>query len=355
MKFDGILVDRERDVKMKFNKAVYLVVLFLWSLGAVAEQEFIVPSMASIPAGQFTMGSDSGEGFKVFHSPAHEVTVKAFQLSRYEVTVKEFRKFIEATNHKTRTQCWKRKAGTSKIEMVDGQWNSPAYAPTENHPVMCIGRDDAKAYASWLSKKTGNQYRLPSEAEWEYAARAGSKENYFFSNDEKQLCEFANVFDESGSAAFKRDLDVDWPGVKCNDKAEYTAAVGMYKPNAFGLYDMIGNVGELVEDCQHFYYTGAPADGSAWVNGCEDNTYFFGLLRSTPMFIHRGGNYGLSGPGSRIFMRGHTGGDNASSLGEGFRLAMDVDSKSSQTSVWHIENTRVLLTEHSPIQKKPAN
>ncbi|WP_191968480.1 SUMF1/EgtB/PvdO family nonheme iron enzyme [Cellvibrio sp. KY-GH-1] len=340
---------------MKSTILVVLVTMFLWSLGSAAEQEIILPSMVSIPAGTFTMGSDTGEGFKVFHSPAHEVRVKTFQLSRYEVTVKEFRKFVEATNHKTRTQCWKRKAGTSEIEMVDGQWNSPAYAPTENYPVMCVGRDDAKAYAAWLSKKTGNQYRLPSEAEWEYAARAGSKENYFFGNNEQQLCEFANVLDESGSAAFKRDLGVDWPGVKCNDKAEYTSAVGMYKPNAFGLYDMIGNVGELVEDCQHFYYTGAPKDGSAWVTGCEDNVYFFGLLRSTPMFIHRGGNYGLGGSGSHIFLRGHTGGDNASSLGEGFRLAMDVDSTPSQTNVQHTENTRGLLTEYSPTQKKPEN
>lgn len=317
----------EREVKsMNFRTIYCFATLLLVSANVAAEQEYIVPPMVSIPAGKFTMGNDTDDGVKVFHSPAHEVSVKAFQLSRYEVTVKEFRKFVEATKRKTKTQCWKRKKGSDEIEMVEGQWDSPAYAPTENHPVMCIGRDDARAYAAWLSKKTGNQYRLPSEAEWEYAARAGSNDNYFFGNDDKQLCEFANVFDRSGTAAFKRDLDVDWPSVDCNDGAEYTAVIGSYKPNVFGLYDMIGNVGELVEDCQHFYYTGAPIDGSAWVTGCEANVYFFGLLRSTPMFIHRGGNYGLSGLGSRIFMRGHTGGDNSSSLGEGFRLAMDASS-----------------------------
>ncbi len=111
---------------MKSSILVVLVTMFLWSLGSAAEQEIILPSMVSIPAGTFTMGSDTGEGFKVFHSPAHEVRVKTFQLSRYEVTVKEFRKFVEATNHKTRTQCWKRKAGTSEIERVDGHWNLPA-------------------------------------------------------------------------------------------------------------------------------------------------------------------------------------------------------------------------------------
>ncbi len=337
---------------MSLRKIYCLAVLLLLSANLAAKEEYIVPSMVSIPAGKFTMGSDGGEGFKVFHSPAHDVRVNAFQLSQYEVTVKEFRKFVDDTQRKTKTQCWKRKTGTDEIEMVDGQWNSSAYAPTENHPVMCIGRDDAKAYAAWLSKKTGNQYRLPSEAEWEYAARAGSEENYFFGNDERRLCEYANVLDESGSAAFKRDLGVDWPGVKCNDKAEYTSAVGMYKPNAFGLYDMIGNVGELVEDCQHFYYAGAPTDGSAWITGCEDNTYFFGLLRSTPMFIHRGGNYGLSGSGSLIFLRGHTGGDNASSLGEGFRLAMDVESASSQVSEKNLENTKLLIAEFSATQKE---
>lgn len=324
MKFEGKIVEMKMDIKTTIaNKINCFAILLSLSGSIAAAQDYIAPSMVKIPAGKFIMGSNDGRGVKVFHSPAHEVTVKAFQLSQYEVTIKEFRKFVEATNHKVKLQCWKRKFGSHDIEMVEGRWNSPAYAPTENHPVMCVGRDDAKAYAAWLSKKTGKKYRLPSEAEWEYAARAGSSDAYFFGNDERQLCEFANVFDESGAAAFKRDLGVNWPGVQCNDEAEYTSPVGMYKPNAFGVYDMIGNVGELVEDCQHFYYTGAPTDGSAWVTGCEDNVYFFGLLRSTPMFIHRGGNYGLSGLDSHIFTRGHTGGDNSSSLGEGFRLALD--------------------------------
>lgn len=343
---------------MKLKNICCVAALLLLSVNLAAGQEYIVPPMVSIPAGTFTMGNDGGGGVKVFHSPAHEVTVKAFQLSRYEVTVKEFRKFVEDTKHNTKTKCWRRKAGTEQIEMVDGSWDLPAYAPTDYHPVMCIGLDDAKAYAAWLSKKTGKQYRLPSEAEWEYAARAGSRGNYFFGNDEQQLCEFANVFDKSGAAAFKRDLDVDWPSVDCNDRAEYTSVVGMYKPNAFGLFDMIGNVGELVEDCQHFNYTGAPTNGSAWVTDCEDNVYLYGLLRSTPMFIHRGGNYGLSGLGSRIFERSHTGGNNSSSLGEGFRLAMDEDSRSPQSTIQypeqHLENTQSFLAGLVQAQLKMA-
>lgn len=323
-------------------KMCYLGMSLLLSIGVVAEQEYIVPPMVSIPGGTFTMGNDDAGGFKVFHSPAHEVTVKTFQLARYEVTVKEFRKFIEDTKHKTKNQCWRRKAGTDQIEMVDGSWDLPAYAPTDYHPVMCVGLDDAKAYAAWLSKKTGNQYRLPSEAEWEYAARAGSGGDYFFGNDEKKLCEFANVFDRAGATAFKRDLRIDWPGVDCNDHAEYTAVVGSYKPNAFGLYDMIGNVGELVEDCQHLYYHDAPVDGSAWITECDNQEFLFGLI-STSMFIHRGGNYGIGGAGSRIFERGHTGGNNSSSLGEGFRLVMVENSNSPQAGVQNSEGTNAFL------------
>lgn len=316
-----------------------------------AGQVYTVPSMVDIPAGKFVMGSDVGNGYKVFHFPAHEVNVKAFKLSQYEVTVREFRQFVEETKRKTKAQCWRRKAGSDEIEMVDGSWDLPAYAPSDFHPVMCIGRDDARAYAAWLSKKTGNRYRLPSEAEWEYAARAGSSDDYFFGNDAKKLCEYANVFDKAGAAAFRRDLRINWSSVDCNDSAEYTAVVGMYKPNAFGLYDMIGNVGELMEDCQHFNYNGAPADGSAWVNGCQNNAYFFGLLRSSPMFIQRGGNYGLSGEGSRVYMRGHTGGSNPSSLGEGFRLAMDFETASAISQI-QLMNTQGFLTELNLARQK---
>ena len=316
---------------MKWLKLFAIGCMFLCSLKVVAAQNYIAPSMVTIPSGQFIMGSDTGGGVKVFPHPVHAVKVKTFQLSPYEVTVKEFRKFVEETKHKTKADCWKRKAGTREIEWTSGSWDLPQYAPSELHPVMCIGMDDALAYMAWLSKKTGKKYRLPTEAEWEYAARAGSKDNYFFGSNEKELCQYANVLDRTGARAFERDIGLDWDGVDCDDHAEYTSIVGGYKPNAFGLFDMIGNVGELVEDCEHLDYHGAPVDGSAWLTNCYQQTFLFGFIKVSPRIIHRGGNYG--GAGIRLFDRGHTGLNNASSLGEGFRIAQDVsDTPLSQES-----------------------
>lgn len=331
---------------MYWLKAFSIGLLFSVSYHSMAEQHYIVPSMVTIPAGKFIMGSNTGQPVKIPHSPEHEVIINAFQLSKYEVTAKEFRLFVEETKHETKSQCWKRKTGMDEIEMADGSWNSPQYAPSDFHPVICVGPDDALAYVAWLSKKTGKKYRFASEAEWEYAARAGSHDNYFFGDDEKQLCEYANIFDKSGEQAFKRDLAVDWAGVACDDHAEYTSVVGMYKPNAFGLFDMIGNVGEIVEDCQHSSYEGAPSNNSAWTRDCDKRELFFGMIVFADYIIHRGGNYGSSSEWSRIFIRGHTGKSNASSLGEGFRLALDIsENKSNDDSAKLVANTEEFLKE----------
>lgn len=309
---------------MNWLKIITLGLLSFYALNALAEPSYIEPSMIIIPAGKFIMGSNTGQPTKVPHFPEREVTIRPFQLSKYEVTVKEFRKFVDATNHQTKTECWTRNIGTGEAEVRPGSWNSPEYVPSELHPVMCVTQEDAKAYIAWLNQKTDKQYRLPSEAEWEYAARAGSNEDYFFGKDEKKLCEYANVFDKSAARAFKRDLGVDWTGIGCDDNAEYTSAVGTYKPNAFGLYDMIGNVGEYVEDCEHINYEGAPSDGSAWITDCPRQEYLFGMIKVDKKIIHRGGNYGSGYDWSRLFVRGHAGELNPSSLGEGFRLALDV-------------------------------
>jgi formylglycine-generating enzyme required for sulfatase activity len=336
---------------MKKLSTIITGLLFLYSCSSTsAESNFTVPPMVTIPAGTFTMGSNTGTPVKIPHSPEHQVSVKSFQLAQYEVTVKEFRQFVKDTNHVTKTQCWKRKTGTDAIEMAEGSWDSPQYTPSDFHPVMCVGMDDALAYISWLSSKTGNQYRLPSEAEWEYAARAGSKDNYFFGNDEKKLCEYANIFDKSGERAFKRDLKLDWQGVACDDHAEYTSVVGMYKPNAFGLFDMIGNVGEYVEDCQHPDYKGAPSDGSAWITNCDKRELLFGLIVFADYIIHRGGNYGSNSEWSHIFIRGHAGKSNPSSLGEGFRLVLNTSQKNYSEE--QIKNTDLFLKELSLAQEK---
>lgn len=306
-------------IKFALPLALLLLATRAWAADAV-----IVPPMVTIPAGKFLMGGDQKPYSPVAPSeqPIHEVGVNTFRLSKYEVTVKQFRQFVEATGHKTSTDCWKHSNTESGIAMAPGAWDSPAYAPSEFHPVMCVTHEDAKAYTQWLSTQTGKKYRLPSEAEWEYAARAGSKTRFHFGDDPAQACRYGNVYDKTTAPALSRITGKPPKEAPCDDFAEFTTVVGMYEPNAFGLYDMIGNVSEYVEDCQHRSYEGAPRDGSAWVAECV-------RMGGGTIIIRRGGSYSSrpDWPGSEIrsAMRAHAGTKNPSSLGEGFRIAQDID------------------------------
>jgi formylglycine-generating enzyme required for sulfatase activity len=306
---------------MKF--AFHLLAWLACSLPPCLAANVIEPPMADIPAGEFMMGNDVdpvGGEHNPLETPVHKVSVKPFRLARYATTVGQFREFVKATGYKTGDQCWKwtrPSHGDDYLTVAPGNWRTRAYAPSDYHPVMCVSWDDAQAYAAWLSKQTGRHFRLPSEAEWEYAARAGTSTRYPFGDDATQLCRFANVYDRTGAAAFRREYGVDWAPIACDDGAEFTTVVGSYAPNAWGLYDMAGNVGQWTADCEHLNYEGAPTDGSAWNKACDAS--------HEVMYITRGSNYG-SGPRSALpSTRSHGGQSNRSSLGEGFRLAEDID------------------------------
>jgi len=300
-------------------------IVFLSLVGALAglraeavARAPILPPMSTIPAGEFMMGSMEpriGDGSSNPSEQApHMVRLKSFRLAQYETTVAQFRQFVEATGYKTLDQCWQfDRADWAALK--DVKWHSPAVAPGEFHPVMCVSWEDANAYVAWLAKETGRRFRLPSEAEWEYAARAGTTTKYFSGDAPDMLCHYANLKDRRFKAAAKRDYGLDMLVTDCDDGAEYTTVVGMYKPNAFGLFDVMGNVAEWVADCQHPNYEGAPADGSAWIRGCDQEGDFF---------ITRGGTYSSSRQVLRSAARGHGGRLNASSLGEGFRIAEDI-------------------------------
>ena len=222
--------------------------------------------MMAIPAGTFRMGDLSGDGYDS-EKPVHSVTVPAFNMGRYEVTVGQFRRFVEATGYRTEAErntdgnqgCtvstgggWESTAGTS--------WRNPGFSVGDNHPVVCVSWNDAEAFVKWLNGKAGGDFRLPTEAEWEYAVRAGSSTKYHFGNNESQLCRYGNHAD-SGT-------DFGWKNESCSDGVgKRTAEVGRYQPNSFGLYDMHGNVSEWVEDCWNDSYAGAPSDGRAWTQG----------------------------------------------------------------------------------------
>ena len=202
----------------------------------------ILPEMAVIPGGSFRMGCVSGLDCRDDEKLVHRVRVASFELSKYEVTFEEYDRFIAATGRRSPgDQGW----GRGRRPVIDVSW------------------DDAVAYTKWLSEQTGERYRLPSEAEWEYAARAGSTTKYHFGNDESQLCRYGNHADTS--------TDFDWRNMACSDGVgKRTATVGSYQPNAFELHDMHGNLWEWVQDCWNDTYQGAPADGTTWTIGdCE--------------------------------------------------------------------------------------
>lgn len=234
------------------------------------------PEMVKIPAGSFDMGRAARDGEK---SDQHRVTVPAFAMGRTEVTVAQWAAFARETGaieQQTGCRAPLHSEGKSQAE----GWRNPGYPQTDAHPVSCVDWEDAQKYVTWLSKKFDKPYRLPSEAEWEYAARAGTTTPFPWGDDPLQACSHANVPDLTVPGMNGRWNSTPF---KCNDGQRYPAAVASYLPNAFGLYDMIGNLEEWTADCWHPTYTGAPVDGSAWATpGCSDHPtrggswYFYG-------------------------------------------------------------------------------
>ena len=188
------------------------------------------PEMVVVPSGSFMMGSPEEERYREEREgPQHRVTIsKPFAVGKYEVTVGQFEEFANETKH------------------PNNEWRNPFFEQSTNHAVVNVNWDDAQTYAYWLSTKTGKNYRLLSEAEWEYVARAGTTTAYHFGP--MILGNQANY-------------GVSAPTLP-------TVTVGSYPANKFGLHDVHGNVAEWVEDCLHITYEGAPSNGSAWITGC---------------------------------------------------------------------------------------
>ena len=153
--------------------------------------------------------------------------------------------------------------------------------------MLCVSWNDARAYAQWLSRKTGKRYRLPTEAEWEYAARAGTTTSRYWGDDPAQACRYANVADQSRLQTWGFGQKHD-----CTDGHYFTAPAGGHAPNRFGLYDMIGNVWEWTEDCWNASYAGAPVDGSAWLAGdCAQRVERGGSWSTVPRFARSGARH----------------------------------------------------------------
>jgi formylglycine-generating enzyme required for sulfatase activity len=244
------------------------------------------PEMVWIPAGSFQMGGSGDSDEK----PVHEVSVDRFAMGQDEVTVGEFRQFVSATGYKTDAEkkgdCWSYKDGWKKVKGAN--WHNPGFSQNNNHPVVCVSWNDATAYTNWLSQQTRQQYRLPTEAEWEYAARAGTTTKYWWG-------------DKIGSnKANCRNSD-------SGDSFDYTAPVGSFDANPFGIHDTVGNVWEWVRDWYDSdYYRNSPPHDP---NGPSRGTYR----------VLRGGAWNASASDCRVAVRYHSG-PGGRLLSLGFRL-----------------------------------
>ena len=212
------------------------------------------PQLVVVPAGSYRMGSPSYE----HEGPVHRVTIgQPLAVGVYEVTVGEYRRFVEATGYAGGERCLTYEGGEFAVRS-GRSWRNPGYEQSTREPVVCVNWRDARAYVEWLSEQTGESYRLPSEAEWEYVARAGTTTARYWGEREDEQCRYANGADSQTNFNQR---------IACNDGYTQTAPVGSYEVNAFGLYDVLGNVREWVQDCENRTYVGAPSDGRAWERG----------------------------------------------------------------------------------------
>jgi formylglycine-generating enzyme required for sulfatase activity len=208
-----------------------------------------------IPRGTFLMGSPKTEKDRFDDENQHEVEItKAFFLGKYEVTRGQFAQFVQSTGYQTAAEKdgqggWGFNAATGKFEGGKKyNWRHTGWGQTDEHPVVNVNWNDARAFCDWLSKKEGKLYRLPTEAQWEYACRAGTTTSFYNGDDAEGLTQVGNVADAAAKAMFP---EWTWP-LKANDGYAFTAPVGQFKPNAFGLHDMHGNAWEWCAD----YYAG---------------------------------------------------------------------------------------------------
>jgi formylglycine-generating enzyme required for sulfatase activity/class 3 adenylate cyclase len=228
------------------------------------------PEMVVIPAGNFQMGAAPGEHERFSvpaieagrDQPQHPVTIaKRFALAKFDITRGEFAAFTKATNFKPLPGC-QTIANGAWLAQPQATWEEPGYAQTDQDPVVCMNQLEINAYLGWLRRSTGKEYRLPSEAEWEYAARGGTTTAYYWGDDPKGACTFENVADQTYGEKY------NVAGViPCRDGFADLAPVGSFKPNPFGLYDVLGNNFVLLADCWNESYAGAPSDGSTWTTG----------------------------------------------------------------------------------------
>jgi formylglycine-generating enzyme required for sulfatase activity len=275
------------------------------------------PDLVVMPAGSFMMGSPDGEEGRFDNEgPVHRVTFeRGFAISRTEITVADFELFVNATGYRTdaervgESRVYDPRTGRMDVEPgITWRDDYVGEAATPGLPVVHVSWNDARAYVNWLGRETGRSYRLPSEAEFEYATRAGSQTPYWWGEGSPED-ETENVTGDRDTSptnanwnvAFRRYSDGFWG----------PAPVASLRANPFGLFDMSGNVMEWVEDCWHDSFVRAPDDGRSWMNpGCDRHVIKGGAWSSTPAMTRSA--FRLQGTADTTDMR------------VGFRVARDL-------------------------------
>lgn len=218
--------------------------------------------MVVLPSGKYMMGATDEEfrgvekKYQVMYGdevPRHEEHVASFAIAKFAVTRGQFAVFAKETGFQG--QGCEIFNGKTWVNDAKADWQNPGFKQTENDPVVCVSWNDAQNYIAWLNSKlrrtTETAYRLPTETEWEYAARAGTATAAYWGNNPRDQCQCENARDESA-----RLLDPAIDHASCTDGYVYTAPVGTFKPNPWGLYDMLGNTTQWVQDCSRFGYYG---------------------------------------------------------------------------------------------------
>ena len=233
----------------------------------------VCPDMVALPAGEFMMGAakDDADRTQIEGLSRRVVIARPFAIGKFEITVGQFGAFVEETAT-TVSKSYNPCRVTIGYDLDPPHWTGspeasfrrPGFEVAGAHPAGCISWFDAQAYVAWLKRRTGKPYRLPTEAEWEYAARAGTTTRFSFGNDERSLCDYARFADLASRYAWRDSC-------RSSITTDGPIEVGKLKPNAWGIFDMLGNVGEWVEDCWTPNWTEIPTDGSAYARpgNCE--------------------------------------------------------------------------------------
>jgi sulfatase modifying factor 1 len=266
------------------------------------------PELVLIPAGSFTMGVPPGEEYREgvpaslrWSSPQQRVTIaQPFWLGRYPVTRGQFGAFVANDGRKMPDEAYTyepdAKGNWQWATRKNRGWHNPGFEQTDDHPAVCVSHEDALAYVKWLSRITRQTYGLPSEAEWEYACRAGTTTARFWGDGCDEAVRYAKVADRSLMAPMKASFDPErfFDG---DSGFPFTAPVGTVLPNPFGLYDMLGNVWEWTADCWDDHLKDIPLDGTARITGdCRLRALRGGSWSFNPWGVRAGyRNWNISG------------------------------------------------------------